>query len=177
MRKYKRITPEFARKIFDYEGGNLIWKERLRSDFSSDAAHKIWNRKFPGKVAGYKSTDGYRHVRVDRENYICHRIIWVYHFGEIPEGMQIDHINHHRDDNRIRNLRLVTIRENQMNTKPRKNTTSGHIGVCKFEWGWVARIHHKGKSVHLGMFKDKADAIKARREAEEKFGFHQNHGL
>lgn len=44
-----------------------------------------------------------------------HRVIWYYFNGEIPEGMEIDHINGIRDDNRLENLRLVTHTENVNN--------------------------------------------------------------
>lgn len=42
----------------------------------------------------------------------CHRIVWEMHCGKIPEGYEIDHINHDRSDNRIENLRLVKKKDN-----------------------------------------------------------------
>jgi transcriptional regulator CtsR len=43
---------------------------------------------------------------------MVHRIIWESVYGPIPEGMQINHINGVKDDNRIANLELVTPSEN-----------------------------------------------------------------
>lgn len=40
-----------------------------------------------------------------------HRKVWKEHYGEIPDGMHIHHINEVRDDNRIENLQMVTPRE------------------------------------------------------------------
>lgn len=38
---------------------------------------------------------------------VC-RVIWVYHYGEIPPGMRIIHKNGNKSDNRIKNLSLAT---------------------------------------------------------------------
>lgn len=42
----------------------------------------------------------------------AHRIIWEYVNGPIPHGMEINHINGVKTDNRITNLELVTPSEN-----------------------------------------------------------------
>ena len=46
---------------------------------------------------------------------MAHRLVWKTFVGEIPEGMQIDHINTERDDNRLCNLRCVSPKENANN--------------------------------------------------------------
>lgn len=55
-----------------------------------------------------KNKDGY----IMTNNNLVHRLVWEAFNGEIPEGMEIDHINTIRDDNRLENLRLVTHKEN-----------------------------------------------------------------
>lgn len=88
----------------------------------------------------------------------------------------VDHINtHHPEDNRKANLRIVTSSENQMNRKLAKNNTSGTTGVLwdKRNNLWMAYIGINYKTITLGYYKIKEDAIKARKEAEEKyFGEH-----
>ena len=45
-----------------------------------------------------------------------HRVIWIACRGDIPEGLEVDHINGIRTDNRIANLRLVTAVGNKANS-------------------------------------------------------------
>lgn len=117
-------------------------------------------------------------VNVDRRTFFYHRILWVFHYGPIPPGMQIDHIDHDRSNNRIENLRLVTHSENQRNLSRFKNNTSGHAGIrwSKEKNKWRTRIHNRNKEIHLGYYNDLDEAIEIRRKAEILYGFHPNHG-
>ena len=58
-----------------------------------------------------------------------------------------------------------------MNRKLAKNNTSGTTGVTwsKRDKCWIANIKIKNKTFYCGYFKNKEDAIKARKEAEEKY--------
>ena len=94
-----------------------------------------------------------------------------------PEGL-IDHIDGNVRNNKIENLRLVTPQDNQRNTKINSKNISGIIGVfwSRNDCKWYSRITVNGNKIHLGSFYDKTDAIFARLNAEEKYGFHKNHG-
>jgi len=131
-----------------------------------------------GTIAGSKTRYGYIDIRINKQMYRAHRIIWEIHNGDIPDGFQIDHINGVRDDNRIENLRVVTIQENRKNHRPRSDNKSGKVGVywVKSRNKWGAEIQDNKKKVLLGQFTNKTDAIKAREEAEKKYGYHVNHG-
>lgn len=100
------------------------------------------------------------------------------HNGPIPDGMQIDHINHTRNDNRIENLRLVSNSSNSKNRRILKRNTSGFNGVyfsSTFK-RWIAEATFNGVKYNLGKYKTKEEAIKARRQVNVKLGFHENHG-
>ena len=92
--------------------------------------------------------------------------------------MVIDHINGDPFDNRIDNLRLVTQRENSMNRRLSCNNKSGVIGVHYYSSRkqWQAQITSEGKKINLGRFDNFDDAVKVRKDAEIKYGFHENHG-
>ena len=152
--------------IFEYIDGYLIWKIRPA------------RRVKVGDIAGYKNNEGYMVLRIKNKQLKVHRIIWEMHNDKIPDGMEIDHINHKRDDNRIDNLRLVNRKENSMNFSLSVLNKSGFIGVtwnkrlCK----WQSNITVNGKQIYLGVFDIIDDAVKARIQASEIYGFHENHG-
>ena len=56
-----------------------------------------------------------------------HRMVWAWHYGEVPIGYEIDHINTNPFDNRIENLRLTTRTENFANKKKWKMFTLEEI--------------------------------------------------
>lgn len=89
---------------------------------------------------------------------------------DTPNGMDTDHINRNRLDNRKENLRIVDRTQNNFNTGVHSHNTSGHKGVAfhKAARKWVARIQYKNKSVHLGLFDDISQAIEARKKAEKE---------
>lgn len=52
-------------------------------------------------------TTHYGGVRIGRITVPAHRVIWIAAHGEIPAGIQINHVNRLKWDNRIANLELV----------------------------------------------------------------------
>jgi hypothetical protein len=130
-----------------------------------------------GSLAGCIDRRGYRVIRMGKKNYSLHRLAFLYMTGWFPP-YEVDHVNGVRHDNRWANLRAVTARENMKNRQLSKNNTSGIIGVGWHSRSnkWQAYIAIDGALHHLGRFSDKSAAINARKEAEKKHGYHENHG-
>jgi len=128
-------------------------------------------------IQGSINSEGYIHIGIDGTLYKAHRLAWFYVTGELPKD-QLDHINGTRTDNRFINLRQACNELNQKNNALRKDNLSGVPGVMwNIETGkWRSRITSSGKRYLLGDFKDKFEAICARKSAEVKYGFHLNHG-
>lgn len=171
-------SPEMLRKLlrYDPDTGKLFWQHRKIEMFAHERSWKMWNTKYFGKEAFTCLANGYRQGTIFYRGYQAHRVIWAIRHGKWVK--YIDHINGVRDDNRIENLRSVTHKENMQNSARPKNNTSGVTGVCRAKAlsKWMAYIRVDYKQIHLGFFTDKADAIAARKAAEEKYGFHKNHG-
>lgn len=64
---------------------------------------------------------------------LIHRVI-----TNCPDGMDIDHINHNKLDNRKSNLRIVTRSDNHKNRKPRSNT--GYLGITFSRGVYVVQL-------------------------------------
>ena len=178
-------TPETLRKLLQYdpETGLLFWKERGVEWFSGEKLtvfriHRSWNAKHAGREAFTAvSAFGYRYGHVLSNNCKAHRVAWAIYYGQWPKRF-IDHINGIPDDNRIKNLRDVSVSENLRNSIKSSNNTSGFCGVS---WNikaqkWRAYIKLHGKNQHLGYFESIEDAAAARKLAEVGNGYTERHG-
>lgn len=130
-----------------------------------------------GTRAGNTSqTTGYRSITLHGRTYQEHRLAWFMYHGTMPTG-QIDHINHIRDDNRIINLRDVSISENARNRSQQDSRLQERgIWYCKRRKRYIAEIRIKGKKVYQASFTDIDEAIQQRQAKEKELGlFHYSH--
>ncbi|RVH21423.1 HNH endonuclease [Sinorhizobium meliloti] len=174
----KELTLERLKAVLDYDpaSGKFTWRERDSSEFPKASLATVWNFRFCGKEASAAHPKGYRQVSIDRSIYLSHRLAWFYTHGHWPN--KIDHINGDRADNRLANLRSVETRDNQRNQKLKATNKSGVTGVTwdPINGTWRARITVNYITVNLGSFRFLEEATAARRTAQEKHGFHPNHG-
>jgi len=151
-------------------------KERFRYD--PYTGELVWaSGKMTGKAAGCLDSYGYRVVRIGNKGYKAHRLIWCMVHGSLPRNT-IDHINGDKSDNRLSNLRDTPMKENNKNKPLQGNNRSGVMGVCwnTRERKWESRLKLDGFNHFLGRTKDFFEAVCARKSAENKLGFHANHG-
>jgi len=87
------------------------------------------------------------------------------------EEIEPDHIFHIKYDNRKSQLRKATSGQNSMNTKIRVDNKSGVKGVHwhKRDEIWTASIQIDQKQTYLGSFTSFEDAVRVRKEAEDKY--------
>ncbi len=160
-----RSDSEYLKFLFSYNDGVITWRNKSSPQ----------SRIVLGERAGSFDKDGYLIVRVRNQTSSIHRIVWVYHNGEIPAGFEIDHVDGDKLNNRIENLRLTTRSVNCSNQRKRIDNTSGVCGVTFMKDRLKYRAQVRG--VRLGQFDTKEEAA----EAVAKYrsysgGFTERHG-
>jgi hypothetical protein len=100
-----------------------------------------------------------------------HRWIWDSWANRSLGGLQIDHINRDRLDNRLENLRAATHGQNRCNSENSKNNISKYRGIwfdkrCR---KYRAHLVVNGKRNYLGYYTDPLDAAKAYDEAAQQY--------
>lgn len=143
-----QISQDELNQFFDYdaESGNLIWKVHTNSHM------KI------GEVAGWEDPKEYRQISLLGKRYKAHRLIWIYHYGEL-NGI-LDHIDGDKHNNRIENLRLATPSQNNCNTGLIKSNKSGLKGLYwdKINEKWRVQIEINRVRKNVGRFADLFEA-------------------
>jgi len=132
-----------ARMVCNTREGKLFWKPRPESDFnavdrSPEWCARAWNSRYAGEEAFTAVNNrGYYFGSIDGCQYLAHRVVWKMHTGDEPS--QLDHINGDRSDNRIKNLRVATSKENAQNRTALG--ASGYKGVHqKSKSHWIVII-------------------------------------
>jgi len=164
----------------------MITQEELKNevDYDQETGFFTWSTSRAGAKKGARCGcvvtsrgKSYISIKIARKSYYAHKLSWVYVNGYDCD-VDIDHINGNGLDNKISNLRRATRAENNKNKKLHKNNSSGACGVRwrKERSRWVSSIKVNGNPIYLGSFLDIDEAIKAREDANIKYGFHINHG-
>ncbi len=143
------ITQEYLKQIIDYDEstGNFTWK------INANTRARI------GQVAGGLRPDGYIVIGINKEEYLAHRLVYLYVYGSLPE-LYVDHKNCIRNDNRLSNLRLADTFQNSKNMLISKRNSSGFKGVSwdKAKEKWLAVTRLNGKHKFIGYFNTAQEA-------------------
>jgi len=110
------------------------------------------------------TTAKYGVFRINGGNSVAHRVSYQWAKGEIPEGVQLDHMCHNRSCVNPDHLRFSDWETNGQNrVSANKNSKSGVRGVYWVEvrGGWFAAITINHEVTRRGPFDDIRDAEKA----------------
>ena len=107
------------------------------------------------------------HTGFKGTNYLNHRIVYFITHGVDPDKLDIDHTDRVPFNNNEENLRLATTSQNNVNSKIRKDNTSGFKGVVfdKNRSKYRARVHKDGKEILVGRYASAEEAARARDKA------------
>ena len=96
------------------------------------------------------------------KNYLVHRLIALAFIPNPENKSEVDHIDIHKDNNTLFNLRWANHAQSQLNIHKKPGCSSKYKGVtwCKREKRWYASIKKDGKNKHLGIFDDEIQAAK-----------------
>lgn len=109
-------------------------------------------RKGDGKFVQVKpsvNNCGYEFICCSKNNIVyIHRLVYESFKGEIPEGLEIDHIDRNKRNNNPDNLRVVTRIENNRNRN--RNPSSKFGKKFKEHFGITSTDDHKlyDKEIH-----------------------------
>ena len=142
------ITSERLRELLNYDEatGLFRWK-------------KCYFKNRIGTIAGKAHRQGYRQITLAGRSYLCHRLAWLYVYGDWPVG-RLDHKDLCPDHNWISNLRLATQSQNCGNQRVRRNNKAGLKGVFprKGTDRWRAFITKDGRRMNLGTYPSAKEA-------------------
>lgn len=155
--------------------GEII-QNRLKELFNYDSYTGVFTRKVSvkgrkakrGTIAGTAHGGGYFKISIDGSDYYAHRLAWLYTYGYMPENI-VDHIDRDPSNNRMNNLREVSVSCNTRNAKIYSTNKSGITGVNWYKNGnkWRAQIKTIHKDTCIGLYDDFSEAVCARLAAEQ----------
>lgn len=123
---------------------------------------------------GAVSSIRWRLNRSSKSKYaICGNGTYMHRYiSDAETGMSIDHINGNGLDNRRKNLRVCSHKQNLCNREKNHNNTSGYKGVVISRGKYiVSEIKHNGVKIRMYGFKTKEQAALAYdKKATELFG-------
>ena len=98
--------------------GVEYYKHQIFSDYAANKDGDIYSLKRNKIISKNKDSCGYLNFIIydqkleKRINYFQHRFVYEVFRGPIPHRFEIDHVNSCKSDNRIKNLQLLTHKQN-----------------------------------------------------------------
>jgi hypothetical protein len=110
-----------------------------------------------------------RRWSTDRDYIVSGRVRLARFVLDAPAGLEVDHVNGNKRDNKKSNLRLATKAENQRNKGKYKSNTTGFKGVSfdKSSGKFEARFKVNGRQYFAGRYATAEEASVAVSHARE----------
>ena len=149
-----------AQRLLRYEPHTGLFFWRISSNSRATEGNKAGTNRY-----------GYIVITINGFKHRAHRLAWLFSHGRWPQGV-IDHINGNRSDNRIANLRDVTVAVNTQNQKrANRDSKTGVLGATKHQLcnKYCAQITIDNKRIYLGLFATPELAHQAYLDAKRKY--------
>jgi hypothetical protein len=171
-------NPPLKRSSEMAKTNNTLTQARLKELLHYDPETGVFtwrvtrSRTKAGSVAGTVKGDGYLSIGISRKYYRTQRLAWFYVYGVWPDGV-IDHINRDIYDNRIANLRDVSVGVNAQNLAgANRRSSTGLLGVRRVRKPngdkFQAAIRVDGAFHYLGCFGSPEEAHSVYIEAKAR---------
>ena len=132
---------EVWKDIKDYEGLYQV------SNMGRVKSLNFRNTKEPKVMTLSHNKKGYFTVMIGGKRYLVHRLVAQAFIPNPDDKPCIDHINAIRTDNRVDNLRWVTVKENNNNPIAIKNQKIAQSGKRNPYYGRTGSRHHGSKII------------------------------
>ena len=146
MNKNEKLVDKIIDELFYYDHETGIVRNKIHR------GSKAKKEQISGWIH-----EGYICVEINSKQFKMHRIIWRLYYGYWPNGL-IDHINGNKLDNKICNLREVTLRQNQQNRNVHRNGKLVGSSFIKKKKIFRSSIVLNKKQYHLGVYKTELEA-------------------
>ena len=115
--KFIEMEKEVWKDVVGYEGLYMVSSMGRVKSLEREANIRNGGiRTCSERILKQTNKNGYKQVSLCKDShmytYLVHRLEMLAFVGERPEGMDVDHINSIRTDNRLENLRYVSRKEN-----------------------------------------------------------------
>jgi hypothetical protein len=125
-------------------------------------SHAGWKCKARRMTTNANHPEGYCSVKINGKSLLAHQVLYMLYYNRpILDKMDIDHINGHKNDNSMHNLREISHRLNCTNTA--RNRGGKLPGTCyiKEKRKWRSNLQVNRRTVFIGYYSSEQEAHEA----------------
>lgn len=127
---------------------NVDFEKLLGMDLSW---HLLWSNTTKSYYAKATEYHGLENGKPKYKTVLMHRVLM-----DCPQDMTVDHLNYNTLDNRKKNLRVVSLFDNNQNKedRPNRNSTTGvrNVSYDKIYNKYIVQFQIDGKNTQMGRF-------------------------